>query len=385
MPELRTPKYLLGPELGIPSLSFRAWYEAQPALGGWDALVRIPRGMWMDYLEWYRTLLAIHVENEVEAIAVRGADHDNLVALETRDARGASATILARKVVFANGMEGAGGWQIPQELVADLPEDRYAHSADPIDFAALRDKRVGILGYGSSAADNAAAALQAGAACAELFCRRANVPKLEARAWIEHVGFLRHFFELSDAQRWRIMHRYWQSFVPAPPWSLALAASFPGFRVHMGASWTSTRIDGDQIAVHTNSGVFHYDFLIFATGFAVDLRRQREFAAIIEHAASWSDRYTPPPEETCAPLALCPYLGRGYELVEKHPGAAPFLRNIHLFNWGSTPSLGISASSITGMKFGVPRLAAALVRDLYFMVADQHADAFPRDAAERTE
>jgi glycine/D-amino acid oxidase-like deaminating enzyme len=34
---LRSPKHLIGPDLGVPALTFRAWYEAQhgePGLGG---------------------------------------------------------------------------------------------------------------------------------------------------------------------------------------------------------------------------------------------------------------------------------------------------------------------------------------------------------------
>jgi hypothetical protein len=42
METLRTPKDLTGPDLGVPSLSFRAWYEAQHGAEGWAALGRSP-------------------------------------------------------------------------------------------------------------------------------------------------------------------------------------------------------------------------------------------------------------------------------------------------------------------------------------------------------
>src|SRR3546814_6112502 len=66
MRTLRSPKHLAGPALGIPSLTFRAWFEAQWGEAGWEALDRIPRTPWMDYLGWYRKVLALPVENGLE-------------------------------------------------------------------------------------------------------------------------------------------------------------------------------------------------------------------------------------------------------------------------------------------------------------------------------
>ena len=59
------------------------------------------------------------------------------------------------------------------DFVAALPGARRAHTADPIDFAALRGKVVAVLGMGASSFDNAAGALEAGAEVG-LFCRRAE-------------------------------------------------------------------------------------------------------------------------------------------------------------------------------------------------------------------
>lgn len=382
MPHLRTPKYLTGPDLGIPSLAFRAWFEAQPRLGAWDELVRIPREQWMDYLDWYRRVLAIAVENGNDVLGV-GPSRDGVLAL-TVDRAGQRRDVLARKAVFANGMEGGGEWWIPEEFSAALPRHVYCHSADAIDFAALKGKRIAILGIGASAADNAAEALQQGAARVDLFCRRAALPKIEARAWIEQAGFLRHFFELDDARKWRIMRRFWDAGAPAPPWSLELAAALPGFHLHVGAPWNTLAWTGGEIAVTTPQGEFRFDYAIFATGLIVDLKRRPEFAGIAGDIATWGDKYAPPPGEESPALAACPYLGRGYEFIERAAGSAPYLKNIHLFNWSATPSNGISASSITGMKFGIPRLVSALTRDLYFAMADEHAAAFPAHGS-RTE
>jgi len=62
---LRTLKFLTGPDLGFPSLTFRAWHEAQYGQQSWQELVRIPKDEWMRYLGWFRDTLRIPVRNGV--------------------------------------------------------------------------------------------------------------------------------------------------------------------------------------------------------------------------------------------------------------------------------------------------------------------------------
>eukprot|EP01042_Synura_sphagnicola_P018306 gene18306-23147_t len=64
METLRSPKKLTGPALGFAALTFRAWFEAQFGLAAWDALDKIARLQWMDYLRWYRRVLQLEVRNE---------------------------------------------------------------------------------------------------------------------------------------------------------------------------------------------------------------------------------------------------------------------------------------------------------------------------------
>jgi FAD-dependent urate hydroxylase len=67
---------------------------------------------------------------------------------------------------------GNGGAYIPPVLTEGLPADLCAHTADSIDFAALRGKEVAVVGAAASALDAAAVALEAGAASVHLFARR---------------------------------------------------------------------------------------------------------------------------------------------------------------------------------------------------------------------
>jgi len=58
MATLRTPKHVLGPELGVPALSARAWYTARFGAAAWEAMAKIPRGDWQDYLDWLAGMAA---------------------------------------------------------------------------------------------------------------------------------------------------------------------------------------------------------------------------------------------------------------------------------------------------------------------------------------
>jgi cation diffusion facilitator CzcD-associated flavoprotein CzcO len=377
MRTLRTPKYLSGPEMGIASLSYRAWHEAQPDKMPWGSLDRITTRDWMGYLVWFRRMSGVAVQNETRLIAVSG-EPDGLLLIDVAR-HGVPDRLFARKLVLATGMDGGGRWTEPPALSGHLPRHLWRSSADAIDFAVLRGRRVGILGFGASAVDNAAAALEAGAASAEVFARKSIFAEFgEARGWLETSGFLRHFADLDDARKWRLMLRYHAKGSPAPRWSLERARLHAGFRTHLGAPWLTTRSDGSTVTVLTPVGQHTFDFVIFATGVAIDLSLRDELAGIAPLAATWADRYTPPPGEENDDIARHPYLGRGFELCERRHGSAPWLANIHLFNWGASTSVGINAASISGMKFGVSRLVNALTRDLYFTIADQHADRLPR-------
>lgn len=83
----------------MPSLTFRAWFEAQFGLQAWDALDKIPRVQWMEYLRWYRSVLAPDVRNEHEVLRVEPRG-DGLVALRIRAPQGEN-TVYARRVVIA--------------------------------------------------------------------------------------------------------------------------------------------------------------------------------------------------------------------------------------------------------------------------------------------
>src|SRR3954449_5472240 len=98
---LRSPKHLTGPDLGIASLTYRAYHEAKFGTEDWDKLHKIDRLEWSRYLHWVRDTVPIPVENDAH---VRALD---LVPQAVKVSIGAE-TVHTRKVVLAMGREGSG-------------------------------------------------------------------------------------------------------------------------------------------------------------------------------------------------------------------------------------------------------------------------------------
>jgi FAD-dependent urate hydroxylase len=363
MREIRTPKEVSGIDFGIPSLTARAWYESKFGRLAWKRIDRLPQEIWRSYLDWYRDVLDLVVENDVELTSIEPAGDLLLAHLRHSDR---IERVHARKIVLATGFDGSGRWRAPAPLVANLSAERYARSADAIDFRRLRGKRVGVLGAGASAFDNAAVALEAGAARVDLCFRRPEMPRVNPLIWMNFAGLLGHFGELTDLQRWRFMRHILEE-LPVPPTQDTFwrCRSFENFAWHPNCAWKSIREEAGVAKVETEAGAFEFDFIIFGTGVETDLSLRSELAPIVHHIALWRDRFTPPPGEESDLLARHPYLGPAFEFTEREPGSAPFLSRLHNFTFGAMPSLGLTGAAIPGTKYGVRRLVNGLARDLF--------------------
>ena len=375
MKSLRTPKYLTGPDTGIPDLTFAAWYSARFFSPEWSELLRIPREMWMAYLGWFRASLNLPIKNETRLVSI-APDMAGILAL-TLDGPAGVQKILTRKLILANGLEGSGQWYVPAELSTHLPKSSWMHTSEAADFSKLKGQRIGVLGIGASAVDSAAAAAEAGASEVHLFYRRSVPPFGERRKWVENNGFLSHFATLPDAIRWRGMHTYLRAGTPAPKWSMERLAALPNAQIHSSEGWSQTKFVNDAVQVTTPKSTYEFDCLIFGTGIRVDLDLRPELKAFAGKIATWSDCYTPPKTLYDKKLALYPYLGHGSQLTERVPGSAPHLGDIYVFNWGATLSMGISSASITGMKFGLRRIVSSITREFYLEFAEGHLASFP--------
>ncbi len=368
METLRSPKQLTGPAFGHGALTFQAWYRAQFGRRRWDELDKIPRAMWMDYLRWYREVLAIGVENGVSVDHVE--PHGDILRLAVSGAE--SDTILTRKLVFATGRDGTGKPHIPAFINA-LPRERWAHTADEIDFAALKGKRVAVVGVGASAVDNAAEALEHGASEVRHLIRRKEMPTINKMMGIGSFGFTCGFADLPDEWRWRFMRYSFVTQTPPPHGSTLRVSRHDNAYFHFGKAVTSARVSGNEIRVGFADGTsYTTDFIILGTGFYIDPLSRTEFGDAAGDILLWKDVYVPPANEKSDNLGRFPYLGPDFSFREKAPGRAPWLKNVYCFNYGATASLGKVSGDIPGVSEGAAWLARAIASTLYVEDIEAH-------------
>jgi cation diffusion facilitator CzcD-associated flavoprotein CzcO len=362
MPTLRSPKSYTGPDLDIPSLTYQSWHEAKFGKASWRELDLISRQDWAGYLSWYRHVLALPVRNGLELADIAPAT-DGLLRATVRTGRG-EETHYARRIVLATGQESMGGWSIPGPL-ATLSASRCVHCAAPIDFGALRGRRVAVIGAGASAFDNAAMALEAGASAVHLLCRRAEIQLVQPYRWLTFRGFIRHFSELDDAWRWRFMRAILELREGFPQQTWDRCARHAGFHLHEGRPVKAAREAAEGVVLQTATKTLVVDFVICATGIEIDFAARPEFARCAHNIARWADRYTPPSHEQSPRLGEFPYLADDYALCERVPDQTPWISNIHVFAIASTMSFGPSGSSINAMTTAVPKLVHGLTRGLF--------------------
>ena len=373
MPTLRSPKDFTGPDLDIPSLTYQSWHEATFGTDSWRELDLIPREYWADYLAWYREVLDLPVRNGCEVVDIAAAA-DGLLQATVRGKDG-ETTIHARKIVLATGQEGMGDWSIPEPL-RHLPATRCVHSGAQIDFEALRGRRVAVIGAGASAFDNAAVALETGAARVDLLCRRAEIQLIQPYRWLTFRGFLRHFSELDDAWRWRFMRAVLELREGFPQHTYERCAHHAAFHLHEGAPVVAARETSEGVVLQTANGEVIVDFVISATGITMDFAQRPELKRFAGNIARWTDRYTPEASERNDRLGAFPYLADDYALCERNAGETPWISNIHVFAIASTMSFGASGSSINAMTTAVPKLVHGLTRGLFRADIDKHWASF---------
>ncbi len=366
MAMLRTPKDLTGPDLGLPALSFRAFWEAQYGPESWNAMHRVPRRAWMAYLNWFRRVMALPVHNGWTLVSLE--PEGDLLRLGFSAPEG-ERSLLARTVVMATGTTGGGGYTLDSALVAAVPPDRLRHANEVFDLSALAGARVGIQGAGAAAFDVAIAALGAGAASATVCIRRQALPLDNPRRWMETAGHLAHYVDLPDAMKWatiRHLRRIGQP-PPQPTWDAAVAE--PGFALAPGFPWDDVRWTGSEIRITSHGQARGFDQLVVATGFLSELDRRPEYAALAPRVLRWADRFTPPQGEHDERLARQPYLDRFGAFLPRD--GADWVTRVLTITGNASLSLGPVAASISAMKYVAPRLVEGVKRRLFL---DQQAE-----------
>lgn len=200
--------------------------------------------------------------------------------------------LTARKVVVAVGVTHFA--YIPPLLASSIPEDFLTHSSAHHDVAALRGRKVAIIGAGSSAIDLAALMHEAGVDV-QVVARRERIqfhaPPVEPRPLLERIRSPRSglglgwrsrfctdaplmFHALPQRLRLRAVQRH---LGPAPGWFMRdkIEGRVP---VHLGAVLKEPRVQGDQVSLgftqqNGKNVELLVDHVIAATGYRVSLQR----------------------------------------------------------------------------------------------------------------
>ena len=397
MATLRSPKHLTGPVMGLAGLTFRAWWEA----GGrdWESLGRIPRTEWMDYLDWYRRVTGARVENEVEVTAIElgpgvapasgarsgpvcgsasgsgsGSGPEPGAASGSEGVRvrlagvGKEESLHARRVVLATGREGQAAPRVPAPLLPFVG-GLVRHSAEDIDFAPLSGRRVVVVGLAATAFDNAAAALEAGAAEVVLVGRAPALPRLNKMKQTVYPGFTHGFPSLPDREKLGLLDHVVGCRIAPPRDSVRRVASDPRLRLMLGTGITGAAREGAALRVETTNGAMLADRVILGTGFAFDLGAPPEIAALAPDILRWRDRVPGASGE----WGECPYLSPDFAFRPRDASAGPRgLDRLHCFTHAAQLSLGNLANDIPAVSEGAERLARAIAASLFVEDRDHH-------------
>ena len=351
---LRSPKNLVGPALNLPKLTFQAWYIAQFGKKNWESLYKIPTLMWMDYLRWYKQVLNIPIQND--CYVTRIEPKENLIQLNFSN----RPPMLAQKVVFATGRSGFGGLRIPDYL-QKIPKKCYAHTSEEIDFCSLKGKNLIVIGTGASAFDASATALEAGAATVTMLSRRPMIPYVNKFASATYPGFGNGYYLLPDSVKIKIMEHAKENGTPPPFESLDRVKKYPNFRVITGIKIEEVKLQNDTIRLLTKKENLQCDFIISATGYEINEKKESVLSEIIDDILLWNDSH----ETISKGLGLYPYLGNHFEFLEKKIGKASYLRNIYCYNNSAKLSHGLTSSDIPDISTGATRLAKGIVADFF--------------------
>ncbi|MFM0348178.1 SidA/IucD/PvdA family monooxygenase [Paraburkholderia sp. RL17-347-BIC-D] len=361
MSTLRTPKANIGPEIGIPNLSYRSWFEAQFGEDAYSAIELIDRISWDNYLRWLRRLLGVEIRFQTKLTSVKGVGTALDLSLDTP---GGHRTIRTRKLVLATGVAGIGKPDIPDVIRKGLRPDRYAHAYSVLDASKVANSRVAILGAGSSAFDAAAFALENGADEVKLFCRAEDLPRSTSLRAISYPA-IEHFHLLQDRDKWSIAQLIKaRGSVPTAA-SIARVKGFDNFGIYLSSPWDAVSEEDGSILIRTPNSSFSFDFVILGTGFRIDPQLPPELSEIASEIAIWRDRFDLPANERDANLGCYPYLGSGYRFLARNPDRSRFVENIHCFNAAALPSFGRLLGDVASLRTGVPRLVEAISSDLF--------------------
>jgi FAD-dependent urate hydroxylase len=232
----------------------------------------IPVELFVDYADWYAA------RTGVEPVRM------SVAALERRDERLVArfddgSSLAADAVVATPGLRHFAN--VPPEVVAALPLDRYSHTCTTTHFDELASSRVLIVGGRQSAFEWAALLVEQAGATVEMVFRH-DLPRFETSDWrfvdpmLASTATIRGWFRrLPPAERQAIADRFWaEGRLKLEPW---LAPRIANGRVSCRANsavLTFGELPSGEIESRLSGGErLVVDHVLLATGYRTDMTR----------------------------------------------------------------------------------------------------------------
>ncbi len=232
----------------------------------------IPIDLFLEYGEWFLKKTGVHPNPALVSQLSHRGDHFEAL-LEGGE------TVIARSAVVAPGFRFFKN--VPDEIVHDLPADRYCHTSDFHEFEGFKGSRCLIIGGRQSAFETAALLRENGAQSVDLVYRHAT-PMFTPSDWswidplLTKAQEVRGWFRnLSEEEKLDIQQRFWMAGrFQLEPW-LSPRIEHPNVQLHPQTTvleWTWT--NGSTLAARVSNGeIIETDRVILATGYKVDVRR----------------------------------------------------------------------------------------------------------------
>jgi cation diffusion facilitator CzcD-associated flavoprotein CzcO len=199
------------------------------------------------------------------------------------------------------------------------------------------------------------------------------MPRINKLMGIGTPGFTHGYPALPELWRWRFMHYAMSEQTPAPRGSTLRVSRHPNGTFHFDCGIRAMSMVNDVVRIETVNGKrFETDFVVVCTGFTVDPPARPELASYGERIAIWADRFTPPEDLASDELAHFPYLAPSFAFTEREPGTAPWLKDIHCYNYAATLSLGKVSGDIPAVSEGAASLARSVTADFYGEDIERH-------------
>lgn len=356
METLRSPKNVVGPALGSPSLTFQAWYKAQFGVEAWDKLNKIPRVQWHEYLQWFKQVTAPKFHDQHEFIDYEIID-DAVTKLVFKNHKQIKE-VFASHVVFALGMETFSIPNIPH-FVENISSQYWEHAYAGTDYSKFKNLDIGVVGYSAGAMDSAATALEHGAKSVELLCRCKDFPRVNHAKIAVNSGYLSAYASLTDEQKWEFQNYLLQQKMPAPHGSTLRVSKHNHAHFNFDAGITRIEQKDQKLYVYTKDECFILDYLILATGFKLNWDKTVWTQKLKTQFKIWQDVIQ---DKENNGLEDNPYLTPYFEFIDKSTDSST---NLYCFNFSAGMSLGPLIGMIGGVDSGATVLASQIACKIY--------------------